>query len=296
MWECDELGHLNMRRYMFKMAEARQMLGLLLGLTDSFKRGAYSTLKVRDFHIRYMDEVRPGGPISIKSAITDLRETQMDVVHIMSHPDGRPACMLHETLAHISLRTFEDFPWPTRLRAAAQPFRIDVPDIARSKGLDLGQAPSHMSESDIQTLGMQRIGCGVFEPRDANIFGRITAQAILARVTQTVGQFSAGWPEMFSADFMSGESHIHGALLEARVVLGAPTEPGDGYNFYSGIAGATPNVRTLMHKLYNCVTGELIASMEAVGCLMDLQARKHVKTPVEDVQALNAAAVPGLTI
>ena len=295
-WECDELGHLNMRRYMFKIAEARQMLAILLGLTDSFKKGAYSTLKMREFHIRYLGEVRPGGPISIKSAITDLRETQMDVVHVMSHPDGRAACMVHETLSHISLRTFEDFLWPSRLREAAGPFTIDVPDITGSKGLNLTSSPSGLTEAQVKDMGMQRIGRGVFAPGDANIFRRVTAQAILARVTQTVGQFSAAWPEMFSSDFVSGKSHIHGALLEARVVLGPAATPGDGYNFYSGIAGATPNVRTLIHKLYNCVTCELIASMEGVGCLMDLNARNHMKTPADTVAALNSAAIDGLKI
>ncbi len=295
-WECDELGHLNMRRYLYKTAQARQMLGLMLGLSGSFKKGAYSTLKVREFHIRYLGEVRPGGPISIKSAITDLRESEMDLVHVMSHPDGRPACMVSERLSHISLRTFKDFKWPSRVIAAAAPFTIAVPDIARSKGIDLGQAPSGMSEKAATDAGMHLIGRGVFEPVDANIFGRVTAQALLGRVTETVGQFSGAWPEMFSDAFTSGDSRIHGALLEGRVVLGRPPVPGDGYNFYSGISGATPNVRTLIHKIYNCVSGDLIMSMEGVGCLMDLNARKHVKTPMETVAALNAAAIDGLRL
>lgn len=295
-WECDELGHLNMRRYMYKCAQARQMLCIMLGLTGSFKKGAYSTVDVREFHIKYLGEVRPGGPISIKSAITDLRKTDMDIVHIMSHPDGRPACTVSERLSHVSRRTYAAFPWPSRLHNAAADFTIAFPDIAKSKGIDLSQAPSAMSEDAAKTAGMRLIGRGVFQPGEADIFGRITAQALLGRVTETVGQFSSAWPEMFSDDFTSGKSHIHGALLEARVILGVQAEPGDAYNFYSGVAGANPNVRTLVHKIYNAVTGAQIASKQGVGCLMDLNSRRHVKTPIETVEALNAAAVPGLKI
>jgi len=272
------------------------MLGLTLGLRSSFKAGAYSTFAVREFHIQYLGEARPGAPLMIKSAITDLRQTDMDAVHIMYHAGGRPACCVTERLDHISTRTRRAFRWPSRVKKAAKAFTIERPQIARSRGIDLSARPSGMTMKQAKAAGMTLLGKGVFSESDTDIFGRVTAQAILGRVTQTVGQFSAAWPEMHSEDFTSGESHIHGALLEARVILGPPPVAGDGYHFYSAIAGATPNVRTLVHKLYNAVTGELIASKQGVGCLMDLQARKHVKTPADTVEALNAAAIEGLSV
>lgn len=295
-WECDDLGHLNMRHYLYKIAQARQMLGLLLGLTSSFKKDAHSTFRVREFHIRYLGEARPGAPLRVQSAITDLRKTDMDMVHIMYHFDGRPACSVSERVDHISTRTQDSFPWPSRVREAAQPYIIPMPEIAKSKGIDLTAAPSLMSEQDAITGGMQVIGKGVFRPDETDIWGRVPPQALLGRVTETVGQFTTAWPEMFESESLSGNRPINGAILEGRMILGSPPEAGDGYTFYSGIKDAGPNVRALVHKLYNVVSGDLIASMQGVGCLMDLEARKHVKTPQDTIDRLNVAAVPGLAV
>ena len=61
-WECDGLGHLNMRHYMTKAMQARQMFFIRAGLHEAFKADAFSTVRVTDFHIKYLGEARPDNP------------------------------------------------------------------------------------------------------------------------------------------------------------------------------------------------------------------------------------------
>ena len=74
-WECDELGHMNMRHYVHKTDEARRSLIIKLGLPRAFHPGVASTVRCRDFHIKYQGEARPGNPLRIDSAILELGES-----------------------------------------------------------------------------------------------------------------------------------------------------------------------------------------------------------------------------
>ena len=47
-WECDELGHLNVRFYLAKAAEAVGGLAQLLHMPDALTRKPYATLVARE--------------------------------------------------------------------------------------------------------------------------------------------------------------------------------------------------------------------------------------------------------
>lgn len=289
-WECDDLGHLNMRYYFYKVAQAREMLFLRLGLTHCFSQGAHATIDVRDYHIKYIAEARPGSPLRIFSGIADLGETDMRLIHVMYHADDRVACTVIETVRHMYLRGSRSFEWPDRVRESYKRFMAQVPDVAKPRGLDLETPPLPISQQIAAEKGMSHLGCGVFRPDEADIFGRVTPQALLGRVTETVGHFVSAWPEMYLEDFGRNRS-VSGALLEARISLGESPKPGQGYDFYSGIQSANPNVRSLLHKIFDIETGAQIMSMQGVGCLIDLKARKHVKTSAETIAAMTKVAV-----
>ncbi|MEE9347264.1 MAG: acyl-ACP thioesterase [Robiginitomaculum sp.] len=294
-WECDELGHLNMRHYVYKASEARQFLCILLGLAYAFKAGAQASVDVKEFHIVYMSEARPGAPLTYESAITQMDESELTAVHIMRHFNGRPACVITERLVHVSRRTGQAFPWPSRLLKRAKNHMADAPDFSIARGLDAQKPSQPITLERADNLGMSRLGMGVFQPDEADIFGRVTAGAIMGRVTQTVGQFTKAWPENFD-DKGVIETPIHGALFEARVIFGAQMLPGDGYIFCSGIESVNKNVRSLVHKMFSPITGEVFASMQGVAGLMDLKLRKHVKTSGENLKNLNALIIKDLSI
>ena len=119
-WECDELGHMNMRHYVHKTDEARRGLIIRLGLKSAFSPGTVSTVRCRDLHIKYQGEARPGDPLRIDSAIIDLQESTAKLCHVMTHRDGRIAATIVETVEHVYLPEDKIFPWPQRVKDAAR--------------------------------------------------------------------------------------------------------------------------------------------------------------------------------
>jgi len=88
---------MNMRHYVHKVDEARRGLIIRLGLPRAFHSGVASTVRSRDFHIKYQGEAHPGNPLRIDSAIIDLMESAARLCHIMTHRDGRIAATIVET-------------------------------------------------------------------------------------------------------------------------------------------------------------------------------------------------------
>ena len=84
-WECDELGHLNMRHYRSKATQAKQMFFIQLGLSGAFKLGAASSVSTREFTVRYIKETRPGFPMYIETGILEVAEKTMQLLHMVYH-------------------------------------------------------------------------------------------------------------------------------------------------------------------------------------------------------------------
>ena len=59
-WQCDEMGHMNVRFYLTIAAEGLTGLVAALGLPRAFSVDASSTVVVREHHIRFLREARAG--------------------------------------------------------------------------------------------------------------------------------------------------------------------------------------------------------------------------------------------
>lgn len=290
-WECDDLGHLNMRHYMTKVHQARQMIIIKLGLDEAFKHDAVSSVRVRDFHIKYLGEARPGDPLRIETAVLDLGETDIRLCHIMYHVGGRLAATIVENVEHISLHTNLAFPWPKRVISAADTVTLTAqPDPSKPRGFSYDDPVITPSMAELENWGVALIGAGVFRPDEMGLDERITPQGLLGRTTETIGHITSAWPEMHREDYR--ESGGSAALLEARIIIGAPAERGDGYHFYSGVKQADAYTRHLVHNMVNVVTGENVFSMTGIGCLFNLKTRKLTKTEPADIDYMMSVAIP----
>jgi len=293
-WECDGLGHLNMRHYMTKVHQARQMFFIRTGLVEAFKADAFSTIRTRNFHIKYLGEARPDNPLYIETGLLEIGENTVRLCHMMFHGDGRIAATIVENIEHISLRTQTTFPWNNRFRQAVIPFTVEQPHPSKPRNLSYDTAPSRPHESDIKKLTAKHIGSGVFQPFEMGVDGSATPQALMGRTTETVSHMMDGYPEFLDPDYhTSGKS---GALLEAQVFLHRRAEAGDAYHFYSGLASGNQYTRKLIHHIFDVVTGECFFSMVGDGCLFDLKARKLIKATDEQVATLQRNVVKGLAV
>lgn len=291
-WECDELGHLNMRYYLIKASEARQMFMMGLGLKHAFKVGAPSTVRLKDVHIKYLREARPGAPLYIETGLVALDDHELTLLHIMYHANGEVAATLTERLVHIYRRSGNAFNWPSRLRDKASGNLVKAPDFSKPKGMD---ANAQMTGPDLEQLkrwGCTEVGRGVFLQNETNTFGNIAATTYLGRLSDTIAHFTAAWPEFGPNDW--SESDIMGVLLEIRLHVHTTAEAGDPFVFYSGVSKVNGKIRQLIHNFVNPFTGKAYASIIAGNALMHLTERRLVAPDPDNIDRIKAIIIPGL--
>ncbi len=291
-WECDQLGHLNMRHYVYKTAQARAGLIIRMGLPEAFKPDTSSSIRVKDFHIKYQGEARPGDPLKIESAVISLNEDTAELCHIMYHKNGRIASTVVETIEHIYLREKRKFKWPSRVRNNVDTFKAELPTPAKPRNIDLSDPHKGMGLAELHALGAKTIGAGVFGPEETDSTGSVTPQAFFGRTTSSIGWYDRGWPEVHDAE--NREDGIMAALLEARAVFHTWPEAGDAYAYVPGVLGANTYTRTILHNVLNPITGQSYMNTVAVGCLFNTRTRSLIKATPEQVAEVNNALVDGL--
>ena len=283
-WECDELGHMNMRHYVHKMDEARRGLIIRLGLPTAFRQGVVSTVRCRDLHIKYHGEARPGNSLRIDSAVLDLGETTARLCHIMTHRDGRLAATIVETVEHVYLPEDKIFPWPKRVQETAPRFMAKLPVPAKPRNVETGTTFKGMSLPDLENAGAKIIGSGVFGASELDVTNRVTMGSFFGRTTSTIAWFEEGWPEFNDPTYEA--SGMSAALLEMRAVIHRYPAQGDAYVYLPALTGANSYTREFVHNIVDPISGQSWVSMQASGCKFDLKARKLVKASESEIQRL----------
>jgi len=285
--ECDELGHLNMRHYMTKAQQARQMFIMQLGLVHAFEVGTSSTVRVREFHIKYMREAMPGAPLRIETAITRIGTSDITLLHVMYHGDGSLAATIREQLEHLYLPTHKSFAWPERLLKNAKAYLVETPDYALPRGLP----DTEMTGANQETLDKwdcHTIGRGVFQRWEIGNSGTVCAQHVLGRLSGCIRHYDYAWPEgIFSGN-------VVGVLLEIRFRFHTFAKSGDPFVLRSGLLGSDDKIRQLVHHMVNPVTDKPIGSFIAVNALIDLEKRKLVLPSAENQKILQDRISPNL--
>ena len=279
---------------MTKVMQARQMFFIRAGLHEAFKADAFSSVRVTDFHIKYLGEARPDNPLYIETGLLEVGEQTVRLCHMMFHGDGRIAATIVENIEHISLRTMAAFPWPSKFAAAVKPYEVEQPQPSKPRNLSYDTVPWKPHETDIKKLTAKHIGSGVFQPFEIGVDGAVTPQALMGRTTETISHMMDGYPEFLDPEYH--ESGKSGALLEAQIFIHRRAESGDSYHFYSGLKDGNAYTRQLVHHIFDVVTGECIFSMVGDGCLFDLKARKLIKASDAQVATLQKNVVEGLRV
>ena len=76
-WECDEMGHMNVRFYVAKMMEGLAELAHVAGLGHAFRAKSPSTLRPRDQHIRFIKEAHAGSPFTMTGCVLEVSDASV---------------------------------------------------------------------------------------------------------------------------------------------------------------------------------------------------------------------------
>lgn len=293
-WECDEMGHLNVRFWVAKAQEGLAGLAAQLGMPRAFARDGESTLIVREQHIRFLREAKPGASLHMTGGVIEIGESDARLLLVIRHLDGQPAATFQLLVDHATTRELRPFPWPERILQRAKALAVEVPAYAAARSIDLSPVVPTASLARADELGLKRIGLGVIGPAECDVFGRMRPELFIGRVSDGVGRlFGDVRPGPANGE---SDAKIGGAVLEYRVLhLGWP-EAGDGVELRSGFAGCDARTRRVMHWMVDPQSGRPWASAEAVVVSFDLERRKVVDISAEAQAAFRAASPPGLAL
>ncbi|ENZ81981.1 MULTISPECIES: thioesterase family protein [Caulobacter] len=296
-WDCDEMGHMNVRHYVGRAMEGLVGLAAELGMPHAFSPFANATLLVKEHHIRFLREAHAGAPLYMLGGVIEMGECDAKVLQLLVHPaSGELAATFQTTVVHATPREGQVFPWPTIARERAEALRVEVPEKARARSLDLSPFASTASLARAEALGLTRIGLGGLLPSDCDVFGRMRAEQFIGRVSDGIGAFIHPFRDTIVAHADPKPARFGGAVLEYRIAYLAWPRVGDRVDIRSGLLGADARTMRMVHWMLDPATGEPWGTSQAVAVTFDLDARKVV--PVTDAAqaALAARAVADLAL
>ena len=296
-WECDELGHLNVRFYMAKAQEALAGLADHLGMHHAFAPDATATLTPRDVILRFLAEARPGAPLHIAGGVTSHDETSLTVAMILYHAaSDTPAATFEIRAEHSHPQTGRVFSWPQRSLAALSASLIERPALLTARSLSTTPPSDALSLARADELELQEIGRGRINRDELDAFGRMRAEFGIGKVSDSVIHFSDGFPEQWQAFAENAPLSVASAVLESRLNFRRFPAQGEGFVIRSGLKSATETVRTLVHWALDPVTGKPLWSMEAVACMLNLETRRLERVSPDRLAQLQAKARPELAL
>ena len=296
-WDCDEMGHMNVRIYVEKAMEGLGSFAASIGMAHAFQPDMPSTLMPAEHHIRFMREVLPGRPLLMVGCVLEASDTDVLLYQEMRHGDGTPAAAFRTRLLHVEARTGKPFAWSSRTRAALDTIRGEAPAATAPRSLNMDTPPRANADVTLNTaidLGSTVIGQGMFSPQQCDVHGRLRAPWFMGITSDSVPNLLHDWRQQVASS-VDG-SRMGAAVLEYRLVYRRWPRAGDLFEMRSALAKAEEKTHSLVHWTLDPVTGQAWATSEAVAVTFDLNTRKVIATPREHMALLETIAPRGLTI
>lgn len=290
-WECDAMGHLNVGFYVQKSMEALAGLAAELGMPRAFAPSADATLVVREQHIRFLKEARPGAPLSMTGGVIAMHETDARVLLLLRHANGDLAAGFQTLVTHVTAGEARPFAWPDRIRGRAEALAVEVPENARPRSIGLEPIETQANLARADELGLKRTGLGVVMPGDCDAFGRLRTEGFMQRLSEAIPHVFAG---RRPGNAEGAPTTVGGAAVEYRLIHHAWPRAGDRLELRSGSAGGDARIRRLVHWMLDPETGRPWASAQATAVSFDLSTRKLITLSDEELARAEADAVPGL--
>lgn len=296
-WDCDDMGHMNVRVYIEKQHEGLMNFASALGLSHAFYEGAPSTLLPIDQHIRYIREARPGAPLSMKACVLEHDDTTALIYQEMRHVNGALAAAFRTRVQHVETKLAKPFNWSSRSRKALAQYTSEAPDESKPRSIDPvgeGIAPAEANMERIESIGAPLIGLGAILPRHLDVHGRMAPYWFMGRVSDSVPNLLHEWRQRVAS--AAGSARMGAAVLEYRLRYHGWPVAGDLFEIHSSLGDVADKTHSLVHWVMNPKTGKAWVTSQATAITMDLDARKAVKTPPAMRKEIENIAPRGLVV
>jgi acyl-CoA thioester hydrolase len=122
-WQCDHMGHANLRAYGEFFEQALWHLFNRIGITPSVLRGDAIRMAGVQQNIRYLKELLPGDLVVVRSRLAEFKDRSLKMVHEMQHIESGELCATCElTAVCIDAKTRKPRTFPDEIAAKAKEF------------------------------------------------------------------------------------------------------------------------------------------------------------------------------
>ncbi len=298
-WECDEMGHMNVRFYVARMMEGLAELSHHIALPGAFRPEAETTLRPRDQHIRFIKEAHAGSPFTMRGCILEATETSALIYQQIDHNSGEPCASFRTWVDHVDVATGTPAPWSTVSRKKLNALIGEAPANCAPRSIDFSVAPrATAAVTDADAIGAPVIGRGVVLPHQLDLTGHMIPEMFIGRVSDSVGHLLRPWRERLAAQARErGEvARVGGAVLEYRLVYRRWPRAGDRFVIRSGAGFQKEKTHSFVHWLIDPDTGAAWCTSEAVAIVLNLDTRKIMPATPELQASLASVAPAGLTV
>jgi len=292
-WDCDEMGHMNVRFYVARSVDGLFGLAQLVGFGPRYMRERKRTLVVRDQHIRFHREMRPGTPYFINAGIIEADESCIKVYEEMVNAmTGLVSATFVADVQLTSTDTRERIPYSAGMINRLQTYFVELPDYASPRGTSRDDPRTPPTLQEAENLGLIPIYRGVVLSADADEQGFMQVYSYMGRISDGITHFfMAIRDEDGPRDKGTG-----GAALEYRFVYHQTPQVGDILVIRSGLKGIIGKASNFCHWMFSAETGECVATTEAVAISFDLTTRKAIELSPPAREKMMAKAVPSLSV
>lgn len=119
-WECDHMGHMNVRHYMAKFDDAAWTFLSMIGVTNQYFDAENTGVAAIEHKVTYKRELMPGDSVEIITKLVLLEGKKFKLIHEMKHSvsgEAAATCELFGVHMDRSIRRAAPFPQEILLKA-----------------------------------------------------------------------------------------------------------------------------------------------------------------------------------
>ena len=279
-WECDELGHMNMRHYLVKGDAATAHLAAALGLGPRALDAAGRRLHTRELHVRFLGELHAGAGLYIRSHVVEANENSLRFCHeLYRNVDRQLSATLVGDLQLVGGAGGEHLPLPAEVCDRAAGLLSALSAEAAPRGLLPGTPLPPPSLARADELGLAEIFRGVLAAEHCDRRGLMHPAATIAAISDGMNNF---FPVVLEEDAPAGEAprrRLAEAALEYHMLYHRPCTVGSLLTVRSAMLALGEKTHRHLHWLLDPETGEGVATARAVSVSFDLASRRAVAVP-----------------
>ena len=285
-WECDVMGHFNVRFYVSRASEGLAILSHELGIDGGLQ------LQPLEHHIRFLRELRPGTPIRVFAGVTAVRNTGFQIyLEIRNAATDVPAATFIADTVLVGAAG-NRAAVPEAMAEMAGALAVEIPGHGAPRSLTLTQPGPAPTLQQAEERNLLRCYQGVVEPEQCDPAGRMLVPFFMARVADAMPNLVA----RTRGTDRGVDDKIGGAALEYRLIYRHWPQAGDLLTLRSAIKGIGGKTFTWGHWLFDMKTGAAVMTAEMVGVAFDLVERKALDLTDDYRKSLQAIMVEDLVV